>query len=215
MISEPLAGYSPKEVAAFDGLFRLAATGKQFSSIKVQDIATAAGIGKGTLYEYFSSKEEILARAILYALERALGWLEEQLQGEISLYHMLETFLDMLEKERILPVTALSALNTSVSAEQKQELNQKYQDRIQKIFRRMKQCEQQFFEAGRRNGEIDPILDDSFCEYVIVSALFGMAGRNLCAHQQGRKTEWKLVQQMVFRSLRPQTDRNSCIQPDL
>ena len=207
--------YSPKEVAAFDGLFRLAATGKQFSNIKVQDIATAAGIGKGTLYEYFSSKEEILARAILYALERALGWLEEQLQGEISLYRTLETFLDMLEKERILPVTALSALNTSVSAEQKQELNQKYQDRIQKIFRRMKQCEQQFFEAGRRNGEIDPVLDDGFCEYVIVSALFGMAGRNLCAHQQGRKTEWKLVQQMVFRSLRPQTDRSSCIQPDL
>lgn len=202
MMSEPL-GYSPKEVAAFDGLFRLAATGKPFSSIKVQDIATAAGIGKGTLYEYFSSKEEILASAVLYALERALGWLEGQLQGEISLYRTLEIFLDMLEKEQILPVTALSFLISSVSGQQKQELKQQYQDRMQIIFQRMKQCEQQFFEAGRRNGEIDPALDDSFCEYVIVSALFGMAGKNLCAHQQGEKSEWKLIQQMVFRSLRP------------
>ena len=199
---EPL-GYYPKEVAAFDGLFRLAATGKQFSNIKVQDIATAAGIGKGTLYEYFSSKEEILACAVLYALDRALSWLEDQLQGEISLYRTLETFLDMLEKEQLLPVTALTFLISSVSGQQKQELKQQYQNRMQEIFRRMQLCEKQFFEAGRRNGEIDPALDDSFCEYVIVSSLFGMAGRNLCAHQQGRKSEWKLVQQMVFRALRP------------
>ena len=46
--------YSPKEIAAFRGLLQLAAGGNCFSNIKVQDIATAAGIGKGTLYEYFS-----------------------------------------------------------------------------------------------------------------------------------------------------------------
>ena len=109
----------------------------------------------------------------------------------------------MLEKEQLLPVTALTFLISSVSGQQKQELKQQYQNRMQEIFRRMQLCEKQFFEAGRRNGEIDPALDDSFCEYVIVSSLFGMAGRNLCAHQQGRKSEWKLVQQMVFRALRP------------
>lgn len=49
--------YSPKEIAAFRGLLQLAAGGNCFSNIKVQDIATAAGIGKGTLYEYFSRKK--------------------------------------------------------------------------------------------------------------------------------------------------------------
>lgn len=200
MISD-WSDYSPKEVAAFHGLFHLAATGRRFSDIKVQDIATEAGIGKGTLYEYFSSKDEILACAILYALEQALCWLKGELEGEISLYRTLETFLDLLEQERILPITALSALNNSISMEQRWKL--KNQEKMQEIFQCMQQCEQQFFEAGRTNGEIDPALDDSFCEYVIVSALFGMAGRNFCAHQQGQKTEWKMVQQMVFRSLRP------------
>lgn len=195
--------YSPKEVAAFDGLFHLAATGKPFSTIKVQDIATAAGIGKGTLYEYFSSKEEILACAVLYALNRAVDWLEHQLHEEISLYRTLETFLNLLENEQILPVTGLIFLLSCISEQQKKELKQQYQHRMQGIFLRMKQCETQFFEAGRRNGEIDPVLDDSFCEYVIVSALFGMAGKQMCAHQQGKKIKWKMVQQMIVRALRP------------
>ena len=31
------------------------------TEFKMIDIATAAGIGKGTIYEYFSSKEDIIA----------------------------------------------------------------------------------------------------------------------------------------------------------
>lgn len=38
----------------------------ELSSIKVQDITAKAGIGKGTAYEYFSSKEEIIANALMY-----------------------------------------------------------------------------------------------------------------------------------------------------
>lgn len=200
---ENTAVYSKKEIAVFDGLFSIAASGKPFSSIKVQDIATAAGVGKGTLYEYFSSKEEILSRAILYTLEILLEWMEKQLAGEASLLRTLDVFLDELENEQILPFSSLAALSTIVSAEQKQEFDEQNHDKVRQIFEQMRACEKQFFEAGRRNGEIAMELDDNFCEYVIISALFGMAGKNLCVQQQGRKANWKLVYQMVFRALRP------------
>lgn len=36
------------------------------NTLKVADITGRAGIGKGTAYEYFSSKEEIISSAILY-----------------------------------------------------------------------------------------------------------------------------------------------------
>lgn len=36
------------------------------STIKVQDITKKAGIGKGTAYEYFSSKDELIANALMY-----------------------------------------------------------------------------------------------------------------------------------------------------
>lgn len=39
---------------------------RDISSIKVQDITAKAGIGKGTAYEYFSSKDELIANALMY-----------------------------------------------------------------------------------------------------------------------------------------------------
>lgn len=196
--------YSPKEIAAFQGLFSLAASGKDFSRIKVQDIATAAGMGKGTLYEYFPSKEAILSSAVLYALERALDWMERQLSEEDSLYKGLDHFLEELQAEHILPFSALTALGSMISSEQRKQISEQNREKLQKIFLRMRLCERQFFEAGRRNGEIAWELDDSFCEYVIICALVGMAGKNLCAQQQSdSKPEWNMVRQLIFRSLRP------------
>ncbi len=39
-------------------------------SVKINQIASAAGIGKGTVYEYFSSKEEICGAAMMAFLEQ-------------------------------------------------------------------------------------------------------------------------------------------------
>lgn len=39
---------------------------RDISSIKVSDITARAGIGKGTAYEYFSSKEELITNALMY-----------------------------------------------------------------------------------------------------------------------------------------------------
>lgn len=36
---------------------------KGFAAVRIADIARQAGVGKGTVYEYFSSKEELLQRA--------------------------------------------------------------------------------------------------------------------------------------------------------
>lgn len=39
------------------------------SGLKVSDIANKAGIGKGTVYEYFSNKEEIIIDSIIYLMK--------------------------------------------------------------------------------------------------------------------------------------------------
>ena len=42
------------------------------SNIKIADIAKKAGIGKGTVYEYFKNKDEILTGAIMYLLQTSM-----------------------------------------------------------------------------------------------------------------------------------------------
>ena len=57
--------------------------GKQeLTSIKVQDITAKAGIGKGTAYEYFSSKEEIIANALMYEYAVKISHLVESAFAE-------------------------------------------------------------------------------------------------------------------------------------
>lgn len=60
--------FSQKEIAVFEAIARLLRDGHQPYQLTVAQIAAAAGIGKGTAYEYFKSKEDILQKAIHYHL---------------------------------------------------------------------------------------------------------------------------------------------------
>ncbi|HID38586.1 MAG TPA: TetR/AcrR family transcriptional regulator [Calditrichaeota bacterium] len=50
-----------------------------FAKTKMIDVANTAGIGKGTIYEYFRSKEEIFAEAFLFMMKKSDVLLEEAL----------------------------------------------------------------------------------------------------------------------------------------
>ncbi len=54
-------------------------------SIKVSDITNRAGIGKGTAYENFSSKEEMVAKAIIWSGEKMFQKIMEILRMTGSL----------------------------------------------------------------------------------------------------------------------------------
>lgn len=194
--------YSQKEIAVFRGLFALAKDGRRFSSIKVQDIATAAGMGKGTLYEYFSSKEDILSGAIFYALSGVMNRFERSVDDTLSFRQILERFFDELDGD--VPFAALSMLIVSMSPEQRAEIQTRGQDDLKLLFSRMKRAEADIFASGRRRGEIDANLDDNFCGYVIVSALFGQTAAHLFSCQKcEHRVSKNLLVEMVCRTLRP------------
>ena len=64
--------YSEKEIAVFKGIIALMEKGINPYSIKVSDIANAANIGKGTIYDYFTSKEEAISQAILFGIRNEI-----------------------------------------------------------------------------------------------------------------------------------------------
>src|SRR5947207_3201710 len=63
---------------------RLFAT-RPFHKVKLDDVAAEAGVGKGTLYIYFKSKDELYLWLIYDAFARLVEQLETQLgHGELS-----------------------------------------------------------------------------------------------------------------------------------
>ena len=85
---------SPKEIAVFEAVSRLLDEGREFYELKVSEIAAEAGIGKGTVYEYFPSKEDILERAVAYRFGQgfaaARACFERNLGFDVTLLALLD-----------------------------------------------------------------------------------------------------------------------------
>ncbi|MCQ2517821.1 MAG: TetR/AcrR family transcriptional regulator [Lachnospiraceae bacterium] len=54
--------------AMYDAVVTMVNEDCDINSIKVSDITFKAGIGKGTAYQYFTSKEELVVKALLYSI---------------------------------------------------------------------------------------------------------------------------------------------------
>ncbi len=82
--------YPQKVMAIYEAVGRLIAAGKDTAELKVSDITKEAGIGKGTAYEYFGSKEEIIGRAVCYQVQKMMQKAIEKLASIQSLQGQLE-----------------------------------------------------------------------------------------------------------------------------
>ena len=85
---------SEKVQKMYEAISELVQEKKDVATLKVQDITSRAGIGKGTAYEYFSSKEEIIVHASLWICFRQ----NREMENELARFEgFKEKFLFLLE----------------------------------------------------------------------------------------------------------------------
>lgn len=89
--------YPPKVRAMYEAVLELFASGRDFSTLKVSEITAKAGIGKGTAYEYFSTKEEMIVGAIRYEASKHVAIIAEMIEKGESFQEIIFQGLDMLE----------------------------------------------------------------------------------------------------------------------
>ena len=114
--------HAQREEQIYEGLLRLWTQNSDLHTITVQQISDAAGIGKGTLYEYFSSREEIFAKAFLYRLENEFSHLEESLRKTQSFEERLKVLLRAAD--RVLEMQNVGAQVLAVCSGETNELEQ-------------------------------------------------------------------------------------------
>ncbi len=78
----------------YEAISELVQEKREIDALKVQDITSRAGIGKGTAYEYFSSKEEIIVHASLWICFQQNREMERELS---QLTGFQEKFMFLLE----------------------------------------------------------------------------------------------------------------------
>ena len=167
---------APKAIAVYDSVLYLLSTKSNIAGIKVADIAQRASIGKGTIYEYFKSKDEIIVKAIVYGYKKLLISAVEAcaakkgLEGKLrALFELAWGYPDVnLMAEFMMKISAYSR---EIQKDLKEafvtaRLHQLYFGAIIDDLKR----------AGREDGSINPELEEKYTDYVLMSVLQRIGG---------------------------------------
>lgn len=161
--------YSEKEIAIFKGIIALMEKGINPYSIKVSDIAKAANIGKGTIYDYFASKEEAISEAILFGIrneiENVYSRIKDKEGFKEKFYELLHIIAECIDSNiyifRVLLSDGGIQKFYEYLSDYKQDLSQ-YVSKINQIF-------DDLLEAGFREKIIDKV-ENSYYRYMAVSS---------------------------------------------
>jgi len=66
---------------------------QRFHEVRMEDIANEAEVGKGTLYRYFSDKEDLYVALLARASQQLLARLEEEMAPAVGARDRLEAFV--------------------------------------------------------------------------------------------------------------------------
>lgn len=96
-----------KELAILEAASRVFAS-RPFHEVLIDTIAADAGIGKGTIYRYFETKEELYFATVLHVVEALARELEMRVRSETSAVKRLESIAALIlnrfwERRYLLP----------------------------------------------------------------------------------------------------------------
>ena len=87
----------------YNAVLQLFEEGTDLADITVSSITGKAGIGKGTAYDYFDSKEELVACALLYVMTQMTEKLLKMLETKENFGEQMACLLDWVEFEPFSP----------------------------------------------------------------------------------------------------------------
>lgn len=167
--------YSEKEIAIFNGIIALMEKGVNPYSIKVSDIAREADIGKGTIYDYFTSKEEAISQAILYNINRevdiAYSRIRQKKGFKGKFYEALHIIAQCAENN----VSTLKTLLSLGGIQKFYEYLSDYKCDLSDYVSRLNQIYHHLLATGVGEGVIDMVEDPYYHKMAMTSAIMGFS----------------------------------------
>lgn len=96
---EAAANVPPKVRLIYKAIEQLIAEEQDLNVVKVSTITDLAGIGKGTAYDYFETKDDMIACALIYQIKKISDSLSEALGKQENFAAQIDFLLDSIEKK--------------------------------------------------------------------------------------------------------------------
>ncbi len=197
----PNEQYSDKEIAIFNGIVELLDQGRQIHELKISDISAAAGIGKSTAYEYFSSKEELLRKATRYHVIREYEALRSFVAGHQGFLDLLEQALDYVVDMLGNRFPSLLVMFMSLDSSEVELLISEDCELIHELVSGMNELFETVRLAGLRDGLISESIDADDSRFVISGMLsaFFQETRFLLLHDKDNTRKLQMCRERTIR----------------
>lgn len=159
-----------KVLLLYNAIGEMLSEGIDLTAVKVSEITERAGIGKGTAYDYFDSKEEMVARALLFYMESTMEYLEKGVWEQTTFTERVSTVFKRMSEIAEKNSGALRLIlmlfdNNQIGILIKEELKHRKEE---------KSCEpllmtKKMIEKGIQDGEIKAELPMEYMMYMMTS----------------------------------------------
>ena len=161
----------PKVLALYEAVLELLDEGADINTLKVSDMTVRAGIGKGTAYDYFKSKEEIIAAAVVFDVERKVKTermrLEQYADFESKVrYCFWWTLQELQEQKAFMRFLYLSSYSCSLKRQIFEELKKRRGESCGPI-----QILRELSREGKEEGAVRPEFLEDAAAYMILASL--------------------------------------------
>jgi AcrR family transcriptional regulator len=146
---------------------------KGYRGTSVKEITEAAGIGRGTLYWYFKSKDEILITIfqrfdseLLEKLKKTIAGCKGDFSTKYRLFHKYSTEFARDNRELSLAFNTLltEIVGTNTEAEKV----------ARKVYKKFSLLVKNMLEDGKRDGSVKQEVDSSLYSHAVIACQTGM-----------------------------------------
>ena len=166
--------YAEKELLIFKAFKDILYSDSDITKITVSEIAKKAGIGKGTVYEYFESKEEIIAKSLVYNFYEEVNIFSSKIDENLTFKENCYILFDFLTN-RVIAISPYFQLLSS-NLKIKELCNYLKNDSIlDNLKNDLDYVTSKIISIGRTEGIIKKNDNKDYQKFVIRSACSGIA----------------------------------------
>lgn len=189
--------HESRKAAVYEAALQLIGQGVSPAALKIQQLADAAGIGKGTVYEYFSSKDEILRGLVVYCFCRENVRIRALMADCTTLAGLEDRVLGYLQDIAAERMGSYKMIAETLGAPD-------CHGALADCTKELEQILGQLLERLRAAGEIDPALSAEYYCLSMFSVVVGGLMSLYYAHETGRPADALLenLRVMLDRALR-------------
>lgn len=165
---------------------------KGFHNTKMEEIALKAGVGKGTLYEYFTSKQEIFDETCIDKVTVIRDAINEISNKNISFNEKLSEMLTLKEKNTEYEEASIEGVlsNRNIISEKVVKAMMNHVSDMYKIIIKM-------IDEGKREGVVKESIPSEFIAYLIVGTTSEYI-RQSRFHKHDRQNEEDIIINLLF-----------------